>query len=64
ARCSHCYHDKHCPTMHDYCNVVPSFIVIGFRSSSQPTVTAVFMSVDHSRDALMQRPYKVLIMAM
>ncbi|MDE5084106.1 MAG: hypothetical protein O4859_23940 [Trichodesmium sp. St18_bin1] len=50
--------------MHDYCNVVPSFIVIGFRSSSQPTVTAVFMSVDHSRDALMQRPYKVLIMAM
>jgi len=26
--------------------------------------TAVFMLVDHSRDALMQRPYKVLAMMM
>ena len=26
--------------------------------------TAVFISVDHGRDALMQRPYKVLVMAM
>jgi len=26
--------------------------------------TAVFMLVDHSRDALMQRPYKVLVMVM
>jgi len=25
---------------------------------------AVFMLVDHSRDALMQRPYKVLVMMM
>ena len=28
------------------------------------THTAVFMLVDHSRDALMQRPYKVLVMMM
>ncbi|MDE5117080.1 MAG: hypothetical protein O4860_07580, partial [Trichodesmium sp. St2_bin2_1] len=27
-------------------------------------VRAVFILVDHSRDALMQRPYKVLVMAM
>ena len=27
-------------------------------------ITAFFMPVDHSRDALMQRPYKVLVMAM
>ncbi len=27
-------------------------------------VYSIFMSVDHSRDALMQRPYKVLVMAM
>jgi len=27
-------------------------------------IAAFFMSFDHSRDALMQRPYKVLVMAM
>jgi len=34
--------------------------ILGFY---QNHITAFFMSVDHSRDALMQRPYKVLVMA-
>ena len=37
---------------------------VGRKAGTFFPLTAFFMSVDHSRDALMQRPYKVLVMAM
>ncbi|MDE5075637.1 MAG: hypothetical protein O4749_06120, partial [Trichodesmium sp. St5_bin2_1] len=38
---------------------IPSFLPLRIAG-----ITAVFMLVDHCRDALMQRPYKALVMAM